>query len=91
MADNTEYMLGAVCICITIFHKKSATILFLVNLAKFYYTEVKFLVLDWGGKVDTGIVCHTGLQGYMYIGWQAATTTQSQSQLYPPFKDYEFG
>jgi hypothetical protein len=26
-----------------------------------------------------------------YIGWQAGTTALCQSQLYPPFRDYEFG
>jgi hypothetical protein len=45
--------------------------------------ETEFMVPYWGDKVDFG---PPG-----YIGWQADTTTLCRSQLYLPFRDYEFG
>jgi hypothetical protein len=39
----------------------------------------KFIVPDWGDKVNSGIACRDG------------TTTLCRSQLYPSVRDYEFG
>ncbi len=47
----------------------------------------KFIVSNWGDNVNSGIRC-TGPTGY--LGWQAGTTTLCLSQLYPPFREYEF-
>ncbi len=49
----------------------------------------KFVVSDWGDKVDSSIGCRTCPPGY--IGWKAGTLTQFRSQLYPPFRVYKFG
>jgi hypothetical protein len=49
----------------------------------------KFIVPDWGDKGDSGTVLLYRPPGY--IGWRAGTTTPSQNQLYPPFRNYEFG
>jgi hypothetical protein len=45
-----------------------------------YIPGAKFIVPDWGDKVNSGD-----------IGWGAGTTTLCRSQLYPPVRDYEFG
>jgi hypothetical protein len=42
----------------------------------------KFIVPDWGNKVNSGIGFRTGPPGF--IGWRAGTTTLCQSRLYPP-------
>jgi hypothetical protein len=48
---------------------------------------VKFIVPDWGDKVDSGMGLSHG-PARLHIGWQAGTTTLCWSQLYPPFWDY---
>ncbi len=46
--------------------------------------------LTGGGiKLTSAWGCRTGPQGY--IRWQGCTTTLCWSQLYPRFRDYEFG
>jgi hypothetical protein len=54
------------------------------------YPVAKFIVSDWGDKVDSG----RGLSyrpARLHIGWQAGKTPLCRSQLYPPVSDYEFG
>ncbi len=52
--------------------------------------QIHTVVPDWGDKVDFQAQgCHTGAPGYK--GLQAGMTTLCRSQLYPPFRDYEFG
>jgi hypothetical protein len=52
----------------------------------------KFIVTEWGQggiKLAPAQGCRTGPPGY--LGWHAVTTTLCRSQLYLPFRDFEFG
>ncbi len=44
-------------------------------------TVAKFIVPDWGNKVNSGMCCRTGPPCYKYTGWRADTTTLCRSQL----------
>ncbi len=61
-----------------------------VRLWRVQNAVAKFIVPGWGEKVDYGI----GLSyrpARLHIDWQAGTTTLCRSQLYPPFREYDFG
>jgi hypothetical protein len=61
-----------------------------LNFCAFFRPVSKFIVPDWGDIVDSGIGLSYGSPGY--IGRQGRyRTTLCRSQLYPPFRDYEFG
>ncbi len=66
------------------------------------YAVTKFIVPDWGDKVDSGMGLsyrparlHRLAGRYdnpmPYVAWRAGTTTLCRSQLYPLGRDYEFG
>jgi hypothetical protein len=52
------------------------------------YTVAKFIVPDWGDKVDSGIRWYRSVYRY---DWRTGTITLCRSQLYSTDRELEFG
>ncbi len=80
--------------CIDCLTRKVLDIQYMLNMLqvpqqKIWTSVAKFIVPDGGDKVDSGMVL--SYRPTRLHGRQAGTTTDCRSQLYPPFRNYEFG